>query len=74
MDGLISQNCWLKLLELTWFYNQIYKFTVIYFNSVWCWGPLWSKEIFRAQSIYGGVYEYMYAYIKLIIFWLDGSL
>ena len=28
----------------------------IYYNFIRCWGPLWSREIFRAQSIYREVY------------------
>ena len=28
---------------------------VIYYNFVRCWGPLWSKAIFCAQSIYRDV-------------------
>ena len=29
---------------------------LFYFNFARCWGPLWSKAIFRAQSIYRDVY------------------
>ena len=46
-----------KLLELTQFAS---KNLSIYFDVVLCWGPLWSREIFRAQSIYRAVYDFSF--------------
>ena len=43
-----------KVFELTQFASPNLW---IYFNFVLCWGPLWWREISRAQSIYREVYD-----------------
>ena len=61
MDDRITQMIWewlhFKLLELTRFVSQ---YISINFNFLRFWGPLWSKAIFRAQSIYREVYVNAY--------------
>ena len=48
----------------------MYQFTVMFFNFIRCWGKLWSKPIFGAQSIYSEVYgvTYIYTYSYYILF------